>query len=150
MNEIRPYGRFDIGRIKARRDFAGLMADGGFHGGEPDRTCTWSLTTPGGWSVKACGGYIRERNGVFALWGYCADDLTRRDWVMIARHTRWLIDDMFRSGAHRVHALALAGHAEAVAFLMHLGLRNDMNRITGMGPNGEDFVLLAALKEFRQ
>ena len=149
MSRIRAYGRSDMGKIRARRDFAGLMNEEHFGGGDPDRDCTWSLTDDSGWRVKACGGFIRERNGVFSLWGFCGDDLTRRDWVEIARHTRWLIDVMFLFGAHRVHALACAGHAEAVAFLMHLGLRNDMNRLVAMGPTGEDYVLLAALKEFR-
>lgn len=146
---VRPYGRYDFRKIRARKDFAGLIDDAQFPGGDPDRDCTWSLASPGGWQVKACGGFIRERNGVFSLWGYCGDDLTRRDWVAIARHTRWLINGLFDQGAHRIHALACAHHAEAVAFLLHLGLKNDMNRLVAIGPNGEDYVILAALKEFR-
>ena len=145
---IRRYRGADMTRIKARQDFAALMNEDSFGGGEPDRKTTWTLTR-GRWEILACGGFVRERSGVYGLWGYCAGNLTRREWVEIARKTRHLITILFFAGARRVHAMARADHAEAVKFLMHLGLRNDMNRLVAAAPDGGDFVILAAIKGLR-
>lgn len=137
-------------KIKGRADFSALMADGPFEGGAPDAATTFTLTHDD-WFPKAVGGFVRERNGVFTLWGYCGADLTRRDWIAIADHTRRLIADLFLGpddapGAHRVQALARCDNDGAVKYLLHLGLRNDLNRLVAYGPEAEDYVLLAAIK----
>lgn len=139
---IRPYGRGDAARIKARADFTALISDAfGEEPGEGAFTLTHNV-----WFPKACGGVVRERNGVYSLWGFCGDDLSRADWILIAQAARDIVRQLFASGAHRVQALARADNPAAIKYLMHLGLKSDANRLVAFGPEGEDYIMLAALK----
>ena len=146
VTEIRSYRRGDLAKIPGRDDFTALLAENPFDCGEPDRDSSFSLIGENG-CPKACGGFVRERTGVYMLWGYCSPSLTRRDWLLIAAQVRDILAHLFRTGAHRVHSLAAADNAAAVKYLMHIGLGTDMNRLVAYGPQGEDYILLAAIRE---
>lgn len=144
MRTIVKYRKGDFATIKPRRDFSALLDDDGFDG-EPSLALSWSLVGEDSVAV-ACGGVVRERRGVYTLWGYCTDALTRRDWLTVASKVRLIIATLMAEGAHRIQALAAADSAAAVKYLMHLGLKQDMNRLVAYGPDGEDYVLLAHIK----
>ncbi len=144
---IRGYRPGDIFCIRVRPDFAELARDLPFDGGEPDIATSHTIERDG--RILACGGFIRERLGVYSLWGLCGEDLTRRDWVEVAYMAKAILSLLFANGAHRVHSMARADSEKAVKYLMHLGLQNDMNRLVAFGPEGEDYVLMAAIKGLR-
>lgn len=136
MSVISTYLPRDIDCVLARKDFSRMAF-------EPDPKCSYSLCRD--FNIKAVGGFVQEREGVFTLWGMCEADITRSEWALVAKKTRELIAHLFSAGAVRVQAYCRADHPAHLRFLNGLGL-DDTAHLRRYGPDGVDFYLAAKVR----
>ncbi len=93
-----------------------------------------------------CGGAMELGPGVWQGWQAGTMAGWPQDWRLITRVTRWFMDRLFESGAHRVQTVALESRVKACQWY-EKGLRMTAEGVTrGYGKGGENAVTFARLR----
>lgn len=88
--------------------------------------------------VAAVGAFPRWPN-VWTAWAYGTDDWPRVVLTLTRHVRRFMIPALYRSGAIRVDAMALASHYDARKWLVSLGAEPEVT-LDKWGKNGQTFV----------
>lgn len=133
-----------IARHLRERDREELFATR--YGADPAQLAQDTLRTGGfrwaayldGEPVAALGAYPRWPN-VWSAWAFGTDKWPHAA-ITLTRHVRrFMLPALYRSGAIRVDAMALASHTDARAWLEYLGAEPE-KELAKWGKNGETFV----------
>lgn len=95
--------------------------------------------------VGAVGAYPRWPN-VWTAWAFGTDDWPKTVLTVTKHVKRFMIPALYRAGAKRVDATALATHADARAWLTALGATPE-KPLDNWGKNGQTFVCYVWTRE---